>query len=317
MPAWIRPVAPFPFALRDHPICDGALVVSLPIGFKTEDEEGTTTARHPGEDGAVIRFSVLNIDPEADVPSEKLGEEHVRRMAQRDHRTLVTTDRLSYFEYSEPVREGAVRAVMHYWIAGIDGRVVIGSCWARRSFLPSRSRSRVISAGRNAVQSLRWASSVEAGDQESGAIDMVDLTAKHSALLEERHTVASEAISLASAGADRLLGDRDDLDRIQRFLDRTESSVLQTELLEGLGIALGDLLARRLGLRWCTVEDHSRSMPALRYRDTHILVYALEMIREPIGRGERPNVHELFDATVKSVEQIRAKAADDMALAGS
>jgi Domain of unknown function (DUF3806) len=77
----------------------------------------------------------------------------------------------------------------------------------------------------------------------------------------------------------------------------------ETVKLQSLGIAFGDALAQRLGLRWVTVEDEYGRDPALKLDGTSIVTFPLTAISKRAERGERIDVYGLFESACSSIEQ--------------
>ena len=77
----------------------------------------------------------------------------------------------------------------------------------------------------------------------------------------------------------------------------------ETVKLQSLGIAFGDALAQRLGLRWVTVEDEYGRDPALKLDGTSIVTFPLTAISKRAERGERIDVYALFESACSRIEQ--------------
>ena len=55
---------------------------------------------------------------------------------------------------------------------------------------------------------------------------------------------------------------------------------------------------------WCAVEDEYGRDPALRYRETDLLVFPLTMISKRVEDGESVDVRELLRLLVEKLEQL-------------
>lgn len=77
----------------------------------------------------------------------------------------------------------------------------------------------------------------------------------------------------------------------------------ETIKLQSLGIAFGDALAQRLGLRWVTVEDEYGRDPALKLDGTSVVTFPLTAISKRAERGERIDVYALFESACSSIGQ--------------
>lgn len=78
----------------------------------------------------------------------------------------------------------------------------------------------------------------------------------------------------------------------------------ETVKLQCLGIAFGDALVQRLGLKWVAVEDEYGRDPALQLEGTSILLFPLTTISKRIERGESVDVYDLFERACGTVERI-------------
>jgi len=79
----------------------------------------------------------------------------------------------------------------------------------------------------------------------------------------------------------------------------------ETLKLQCLGVAFGDALAQRLGLRWVAVEDKYGRDPALTLDGTSVLVFPLTSISKRVERGEEIEVYELFEDACRTIERVR------------
>lgn len=82
----------------------------------------------------------------------------------------------------------------------------------------------------------------------------------------------------------------------------------QTFELQGLGVILGDALAKELGLKWKMAEDAQGTSPCLVLEGTSIVLYPQTMISKRIERGETVDVFELFNWTAAKVAELRTEA---------
>ena len=98
-----------------------------------------------------------------------------------------------------------------------------------------------------------------------------------------------------------------DLEIIQRILDNRILEETQTYELQCLGLVFGDVLARRAGLHWATVEDAYGRDPALQYADTSLILFPLTMISKRVEDGQRVDVAELLGRLEKEVAELKDK----------
>ena len=77
--------------------------------------------------------------------------------------------------------------------------------------------------------------------------------------------------------------------------------------LQSLGITFGDTLSQQLSLDWIEVEDEYGIDPALRYKNTSILIFPLTMISKRIENDEQVIIKELFDGISNKVNEMILK----------
>jgi hypothetical protein len=99
-----------------------------------------------------------------------------------------------------------------------------------------------------------------------------------------------------------------DLPLIQRVLDSGLVEPEATYSLHALGMAFGKVFVDNVpDYDFWMVEDEYGRDPALRYKDTTLLVFPQTMISKRIEDGEGVDVRELFDGLRERVEEIRAE----------
>ncbi|CAH1652974.1 conserved hypothetical protein [Hyphomicrobiales bacterium] len=84
----------------------------------------------------------------------------------------------------------------------------------------------------------------------------------------------------------------------------------ETWKLQSLGITFGDALAQELGLAWTVVDDAVGRDPALRDAESGLIIFVLTMISKRVENGEEIDVRDLFDGSVKLVEEQRQRHRD-------
>ena len=86
----------------------------------------------------------------------------------------------------------------------------------------------------------------------------------------------------------------------------------QTYELQSMGVVLGDAFVQQMGFHWVIVEDDSGRDPAIKCRDTSVILFPLTMISKRIERGATVDVFEIYNG-VAAV----AREKIDQELAGS
>lgn len=98
-----------------------------------------------------------------------------------------------------------------------------------------------------------------------------------------------------------------DIPLLQRLLDERRVRPDQTEALQAMGILLGDILARELGMHWVLYEDPVGRSRALRYRDSDNYLFPATMISRRQSVGNESRVQDIYDKAVSLIEPIREK----------
>ena len=102
----------------------------------------------------------------------------------------------------------------------------------------------------------------------------------------------------------------DDLRVIQEILDKKILEKEQVYELQALGIALGDLMAEQLDLKWVAVEDEHGRSRALQYGEDEDLFFPVTMISKRVDKDVRFTVEELFEKTRATVQRVRVRVGD-------
>ena len=122
-----------------------------------------------------------------------------------------------------------------------------------------------------------------------------------------RQLMHAEALVREITGAE-LSGRLADLPLIQRVLDSGVVEPESTYSLQALGMAFGKVFVDNVpDYDFWMVEDEYGRDPALRYKDTTLLVFPQTMISKRIEDGEGVDVRELFVRLRERVEEIRAR----------
>lgn len=82
----------------------------------------------------------------------------------------------------------------------------------------------------------------------------------------------------------------------------------QTYELQSMGVVLGDVFAKELGMNWVSVEDSYGKTCAVKHGDTSIILYPITMISKRVERGENVDVYELYNDIAAKIDEIKEKA---------
>ncbi len=96
-------------------------------------------------------------------------------------------------------------------------------------------------------------------------------------------------------------GDKRDLALLQRIIHKGLFKKEQRLELQAMGVILGDLLQKELGLNWKIYEDSVGRSRALCVEDTLDCLYPVTMLSRRIEVGLMPNVQEIYDYAVATI----------------
>ena len=100
-------------------------------------------------------------------------------------------------------------------------------------------------------------------------------------------------------------GSRNDLELIQRLLDQGVVEREATYTLQALGLAFGRAFLNEFpDYDWWMVEDEYGRDPAIRYKESSLLVFPMTMISKRVEDGEHVDVGELFDGLAKQLAEL-------------
>lgn len=105
----------------------------------------------------------------------------------------------------------------------------------------------------------------------------------------------------------RLQGNVSDLDYLQKIVERGLIDKSDTYDLQALGVILGDVMVRNLGLTWVVVEDRYGRSRALRLGDSDNLFFPVTMISRRVQAKLPVDVHQLYQETADKVKALRER----------
>jgi hypothetical protein len=100
-------------------------------------------------------------------------------------------------------------------------------------------------------------------------------------------------------------GTHQDLELIQRVLDQGVVEPEATYTLQAFGLAFGRVFLNEFpDYDWWMVEDEHGRDPAIRYKETSLLVFPMTMLSKRIEDGDPFDVPELFDGLAKQLAEL-------------
>lgn len=128
----------------------------------------------------------------------------------------------------------------------------------------------------------------------------------------ERSVISSQIgdasdLAMAVLGA-RLTGGQSDLAAIQKIIDSNLVEPESTYLLQSLGLAFGRVFVELHNeYEWCMVEDEYGRDPAIRYKQTSLLMFPLTIISKRVERGEKIDVTKIHNQMLEALDDMRVR----------
>lgn len=96
-----------------------------------------------------------------------------------------------------------------------------------------------------------------------------------------------------------------DMERIQQLIDSDKFAPKQKEVWTAFGIAFGTILVNEIdGMDWVTVIDGKKEYPALRFRDTDVVVDLAHLIYAALNKGEKCDLKKEYIRIKTEVEAV-------------
>lgn len=125
-----------------------------------------------------------------------------------------------------------------------------------------------------------------------------------------KHLVYAETLIKEITGTG-LSGTLADLALLQRVVDSGQIQPEATYELQSLGMVLGKVFVNENSeYDWWMVEDEYGRDPAIRLKETSLLIFPLTMISKRIEDGEKLDVAELYGDLVEKLTEIRDENPD-------
>ena len=164
------------------------------------------------------------------------------------------------------------------------------------------NQHRLLSAGAALVLTVLIALPATAQSIAQDAARITDLSEMDHRYMNDQRDAMNDLAGRTFGG--RFTGETElDIKRLQRLLDENRVRPDQTRELQAMGIILGDLLAKDLGMHWVIYEDKIGRSRALRYRQTEEYLFPVTMISR---RREVRNINSVADIYGKAYDIIEA-----------
>lgn len=119
----------------------------------------------------------------------------------------------------------------------------------------------------------------------------------------------NEAFEWASAAVKKQLKKdftslEEDIDKIQQLIDKGSFKPQQKEVWQSFGIALGSIIESQIdGMEWVTAIKGKQEVPALKFKETSLIIYPTELIWNEIRSGLQCNVKAVYEGVKQKVEE--------------
>lgn len=181
----------------------------------------------------------------------------------------------------ETFQEEGVYYTSHIWITGV-GNIVFECTFTVPKSEDITQAQKIIASLESRKDEVRYPKEIipirilEIGEVNN-AFEWVSTTVKK--LLKKDFTGVSE-----------------DVFKIQQIIDGCSFATDKREAWQSFGLAFGTVLTNEMdGMEWVTVIDGKREYPALRFRDTDIMVYPQDLIWNKIKSKELCDLRVEFD----------------------
>ena len=132
---------------------------------------------------------------------------------------------------------------------------------------------------------------------------IMNLTGQDQARLNEQRAIVEKYLSKEDLET-KYKTPAGKLDTLRALLEANVFNKSQTYELQSMGVVLGDTFVQEMGFHWVIVEDEYGRDPAIKYKETSIILYPLTMISKRIENGESVDVFEMFNGTAAKVEEL-------------
>lgn len=105
----------------------------------------------------------------------------------------------------------------------------------------------------------------------------------------------------------RLHGNKSDLRLLQRIVDNEYINQTETQRQQALGIVLGDIFVKELGLKWVSYTDSDGKSRATCLPKTQYCLFPVTMLSKRMRLGVKPDVTEMYERGASLIEPYLPK----------
>lgn len=99
-----------------------------------------------------------------------------------------------------------------------------------------------------------------------------------------------------------LRADLTDITNMQRLLDNYIVDKKDTEILQAMGMALGDVMVKELGMHWVIYEDKIGRSKALQYQETQHFLFPVTMLSRRAAGNAPIDIQVIYEKAAKKIE---------------
>ena len=122
----------------------------------------------------------------------------------------------------------------------------------------------------------------------------------HVKVMNNQKTKIDDLLKLHTGS--NLRADLTDITNMQRLLDNYIVNKKDTEILQAMGMALGDVMAKELGMHWVIYEDKLGRSKALQYQKTQHFLFPVTMLSRRAAGNAPINIQVIYDKAAKKME---------------
>lgn len=100
----------------------------------------------------------------------------------------------------------------------------------------------------------------------------------------------------------------DDLDYLQRIINRGLLERTDTQRQQALGMVLGNVLARETGMQWFVYKDEAGRSRALCVPQTEHCLFPVTMLSRRMAVGLYPDVKKIYGEALEAVQPVLPKS---------
>lgn len=263
-----------------------------PAGWNEfEDTEDSFLFYNPEKWAGNFRISAYKAEPKTPDAQNYGKNAASEELKQNSQASLVRVGELECAYCKETFQEEGEYYVSHLWITGVDN--VAFEC----SFTVPCGEADLKSA-EDMIASLQIRKDGVRYPKEIISIRVLEINE------------VNEAYEWASSTIKKVLkkdftASPEDVAKIQQVMTTGEFKDQQREAWQSFGIAFGAILVNEIdGMEWVTVIDGNREFPALRFRDTDVVVSPGLLVWEKIRNGETCDLQKEFERIKEEVEKV-------------